>query len=331
MIKDLQLCGLGNGLVDLLYSVEEGVVEGIGLKKGEMRLVESDKQKEVVAKFANHKHSRCSGGSAANSVIAFSQLGGKAAYKTVLGNDELGAFYASEFENMGIILKAEHIEEDPTGTCFVFITPDSERTMHTSLGATGHFSSKHIHEDLIARSEWLYTEGYKFTHPLSTEALFLAVEYAKKHNTKVALTFSDVFVIDLFKDNLQKVVRNCDLIFCNENEAMAYTGASNVEDAFEELKKEVPNLVVTLGAKGSKVFWEGKYYEIPSYPASPIDTTGAGDMFAGCFMYGIITLKDPVQAGHLASLAAAKIVSQIGARYSGELKDLFNDLMKELK
>ncbi len=143
-MKDIQLCGLGNGLVDMQYEVPEAELAQIGLRKGEMLLVESDAQKKVLELYANRQHNRCSGGAAANTVICFTQLGGKSAYKTVLGNDELGQFYAQEFLDLGITLRAEMLDDYPTGTCFVFITPDSERTMHTSLGATAFFAPKHI-------------------------------------------------------------------------------------------------------------------------------------------------------------------------------------------
>ncbi len=330
-MKDIQLFGLGNGLVDIQYEVEETELAELGLKKGEMRLVESEKQRGLLEKYSHRKFNRCSGGAAANTIICFSQLGGKAAYSTVLGKDEFGQFYANEFIELGIELKAEMLDNYPTGTCFVFITPDSERTMHTSLGATAFFGKHNIDETIISRSQWIYAEGYKFTAQSSTEALFYSVELAKKHGTKVSLTFSDVFIIDSFRENLQKVVNQSDLIFCNENEAICYTGKQNVEDAVEALSRECPNVVVTLGGNGSIVKWEGNIYRIPSYPARPVDTTGAGDCFAGGFMYGIITTGNPVIAGHIASAVGARVVSQMGARISGDIKELRDEILSKVK
>ena len=141
MQKDIQLCGMGNGLVDLLVEVEDSVLVELGLRKGEMILVDAEKQKKLVEKFAGQKQVRCSGGSAANSVIAFSALGGKAAYKTVLGDDEMGRFYAKEFEDLGILLKAPLIDVAPTGTCFVLVSPDSERTIAYFLRCNWTFRS----------------------------------------------------------------------------------------------------------------------------------------------------------------------------------------------
>ncbi len=314
MLKDIDLCGLGNGLVDLQYEMPDSDILELGLSKGEMRLVENIDQSGLLKKLEGKDKNICSGGSAANTVIAFTAFGGKAAYKTVLGADEFGYFYKKEFEELNIELISPFIEDEPTGTCIVLISTDSERTMNTSLGATSHFGKEHISEDFISRSRWIYLEGYKFTKDKSTEALFHSAELAKKHNTKIALTFSDVFITEAFKDNLTKIVNMSDLIFCNEAEAKSFTGEKEVANAFYKLCEMVPNVVVTLGGKGSMIMWEKDVYSIPGYPASPIDSTGAGDMFAAGFLYGIIKHHNPKFAGHLASLAGARVVSQLGAR-----------------
>jgi hypothetical protein len=168
-MKDIQLLGLGNGLVDLQYELSDVEFAKLGLRRGEMRLVGDDVQSEILKSLASKPMHRCSGGSAANTIIAFSQLGGKAAYKTVLGDDEFGRFYEQEFKKLGIVLNAQTIPQKATGTCAVLITPDSERTMHTSLAATALFTEANIDEELIKRSEWLYIEGYKFSNPSGTD------------------------------------------------------------------------------------------------------------------------------------------------------------------
>lgn len=318
MSKDIQLCGMGNGLVDIQYSITEEKMQEFGMKKGEMRLIDDSERIRLIKFFENDKHTQCSGGSAANSVIVFKQLGGTASYKTVLGNDKLGKFYADEFHSLDIILKAEFLNTHPTGTCFVFIAPDSERTMLTSLGATAFFAPNHIDEELIARSEWVYLEGYKFSQESSTEAVFRAVELAKKHNTKIAFTFSDVFIIDNFFSKVQKLLPYCDLVFCNENEAKSFTHSNNFEDAAKILFDMTDNVVLTKGPDGSKIKWENKIYDISAVPTNPVDTTGAGDMFAGAFLYGIINEKNPIFAANLASYCSSKIVSQFGARMNAD-------------
>ena len=161
MKKDIQLTGLGNALVDLQYKVEEHELAELDFEKGAMTLVDHDKQREVMKKFSDRIQHKMSGGSAANTVIAFASFGGSAAYKTSLGADELGEYYFKEFEELGIHLHAEQINEDPTGTSFVMITPDSERTLVTALGANTKHKKEHIDDEIIKRSEWIYIEGYK--------------------------------------------------------------------------------------------------------------------------------------------------------------------------
>jgi hypothetical protein len=329
-IKDLQLCGMGNGLVDLQYTISEEKMKDFGMLKGEMRLIDKFERERLLEYFKNERFSRCSGGSAANSVIAFSQLGGSASYKTVLGNDSFGKFYADEFQELGIILKAEFRNDYPTGTCFVFVAPDSERTMLTSLEATAFFGPHNLDEDLIARSEWVYIEGYKFSQISSTEAVFRAVEFAKKYNTKIAFSVSDVFIIDNFYDKVMNLIPDCDLVFCNESEAMALTKTSCFSDACDSLFNQAKNAIITKGPNGSKISWDGKLYEIPAVKTTAIDTTGAGDMFAGAFLYGIINENDPIYAGNLASYCSSRVVSQLGARININFNEIKSNIKKQL-
>ena len=324
--KDIQLCGIGNGLVDLQYEVPHSIITELGLQAGQMTLVDTQSQRRTIDNLAGYKFNRCSGGSAANTVIAFTQLGGKAAYKTVIGNDEPGRFYSGEFEQMGIMLRTQMLESHPTGTCLVLITPDSERTMLTALGASAEFSKSHVDEEIITRSEWLYIEGYKFSQFNSTKAIYEATRIAIAGGTKVAVTFSDVFITELFHNNLLYVAENADLIFCNEAEAKSFTKASDSEEAFRRLEVICPNIVVTYGSKGSKIKWYNQIHDIPAYKAQPIDTTGAGDMFAGAFLYGIFTTKNPLVAGHLASAASARVVSQYGARLNEDIREIRDDI-----
>ncbi len=329
-MKDIELCGLGNGLVDLQFVVTDDDLIKAELQKGAMVLIDVDSRNRLLKDFSHKEYHKVSGGSAANTVIAFAQLGGKGAYKTVLGNDELGNFYAGEFKDLGIVLNTEHIDSAPTGICVVFITPDSERTLYTCLAATAEFGEKHIDEDIIARSEWLYIEGYKFSESHSTDAIFKAVEFAKKHNTKIAVTFSDIFVTELFKDNLMKVVKDSDLVFCNESEALSFTGENNSRDAFDKLCQIGKNVAVTYGAAGSVIKWDGKVYEIPAFSVVPVDTTGAGDSYAGAFLYGIIKKGDPVIAGRLASYISSQIVSQMGPRAKFDMIEALNKVFNEI-
>lgn len=329
-MKDIELCGLGNGLVDLQFMVNDEDLLNAQLKKGAMVLIDIESRNNLLKDFSHKEFHKVSGGSAANTIICFAQLGGKGAYKTVLGKDDFGSFYANEFRELGITLNSEHIDTAPTGICVVFITPDSERTLYTCLAATDDFGIKNINEDIIARSEWLYIEGYKFTNPKSTEAIFKAIEIAKLNNTKIAVTFSDSFITELFNENLTKVVELSDLVFCNETEAISFTNAENSEEAFSKLCQIAKNVAVTFGASGSKIMWEGKLYDIPAYKVSPIDTTGAGDSYAGAFFYGMIKHGDPMISGHLASYISSQIVAQMGPRAKFDMQVARDKVLNEL-
>ncbi|TAL69725.1 MAG: adenosine kinase [Bacteroidetes bacterium] len=312
--KDIDLCGIGNGLLDIQYIVSDDLISKLNINKGEMRLVDSILQKEIIGNMAIPEENRASGGSAANTIIAFSQFGGNAAYNSKLGDDDYGKFYVKEFEDLGIVLHYSNSKIEPTGTCLILISPDSERTMLTNLGASASFGADDLSEELIKRAKWLYIEGYKFSQKSSTEAVFKAIETAIKNETKISLTFSDAFITENFREPLAECVKHSDLIFCNEAEALNFTRTNNFNDAVKILSDKVKNFAVTRGSNGAVVKWKDKIFKIPAYPANPVDSTGAGDIFAAGFFYGIIKYNDPELAGKFGSLAGARIVSQIGPR-----------------
>lgn len=331
MQKDIQLTGIGNALVDIEFEVNDIEIASLNFNKGSMTLVDTDTQLRVLEKLGERSHFKCSGGSAANTIIAFSSFGGKSAYKTMLGLDNFGEFYSSEFRNLGIILDAAYTDLAPTGTCFVLISPDAERTMITSLGATAMHSKIHINDEIIKRSEWIYIEGYKLTDTIGVEVVKHSIDIAKKYNTKIAVTFSDKFIVDVFRADLEYVVENSDLIFCNEVEAMAYSNYNTRDEAINSLFEMDKSIAVTLGSEGAVIKWEGEVYSIPAYSAKAIDTTGAGDMFAGGFFYGITHFGDVIKAGHLASLASSRVVSQLGARLKESHTELKDRILREIK
>jgi sugar/nucleoside kinase (ribokinase family) len=223
----------------------------------------------------------------------------------------------------------------------VLITPNAERTMLTSLSASKEFSLEHLDEELIAQSEWLYLEGYKFSETAGAESVRKSIEIAKKNNTKIAITASDVFIIEFFNEQFMSALKQADLVFCNENEAKLIAKCENSDEAIKIIGKFCPNVAMTKGKDGSKILFNDRYYNFPAFPAFPLtDTTGAGDMFAGAFLYGLMNYEKIVEdgvfnipkrtndnefdkiyfAGRLASKAAATIVTQLGARYDGNLK-----------
>ena len=325
-MKRHHVCGLGNAIVDLIVEVTDKEFDALGFERGTMRLVEADEQKTLLESFASRDPRLVSGGSVGNSTIAIAQLGGKAAFIGVVGDDRYGLHYQGEFSQLGIALGNAVIANQTTGTCVAVITPDAERTMRTCLGVNTHLSGKHIERDrqLIADSAWLFIEGYLFANPeTGQEAIREAVKVAKANGTKVAVTCSEAFIVHVFGHALADVLKQTDLFFCNATEACAAANARDSQEAFQKLKDVVPNCVVTDGPAGAYIRWDGKECHAPAEACEPKDLTGAGDMFAGSFLYGVTHGVDPAVAGKAANRLARAVITQIGARLHSGAKELW--------
>jgi sugar/nucleoside kinase (ribokinase family) len=313
-MKEFKMCGLGNALVDIFLEVSETDFTTLGFERGGMELVDLAEQRKLLDRYQSHEPKLVSGGSVANSTIAFSQLGGSAAFIGCVGDDRYGLFYASEFEELGIDVGNPIIVNESTGTSVCIITPDAERTMRTCLAVSSHLSAKHVEERLIQNSEWLFIEGYVFANPTGQTAIREALRLAKRHGTKIAITCSDAFVPQVFGEPLNEALEQADLFFCNEGEACAISKAGNAQEAFKTLQRKVSSLVVTNGPHGAYIQHDGVEAHVPSFPTEPKDLTGAGDMFAGAFLYGITHGVSPVKAARAASYLSHKVIIQVGAR-----------------
>jgi sugar/nucleoside kinase (ribokinase family) len=314
-MKEFKLCGLGNAVVDIFLEVSESEFASLGFERGGMRLVGLDEQKTLLDRYQKHEPKLVSGGSVANSVIAFSQLGGQAAFIGCVGDDRYGLFYTNEFEELGIDIGNPIIVNEATGTCICLVTPDAERTMRTCLAVSSHLAARHVEERRIANSEWLFIEGYVFANPDTGQtAIRESIRIAKQHGTKIAITCSDAFVVQVFGDALREALKQADLFFCNEGEACAVAGTSTAEEAFKKLGGQIPSVVVTNGPHGAYIRHDGIETHVPSFPTDPKDLTGAGDMFAGAFLYGITHDVSPEKAARRASFLSHKVITQVGAR-----------------
>ncbi len=329
-MRPYQLCGLGNAIVDIFVEVSEEEFSSLGFDRGGMQLVDLPEQTTLLHRYQRHEPKLVSGGSVANSVIAFSQLGGRGAFVGCVGDDRYGLFYVSEFEELGIEIGSPIIVNEATGTCVCLITPDAERTMRTCLAVSSHLSARHVDEERIRNSEWLFIEGYVFANPDTGQtAIKAAVRAARRHGTKIAITCSDAFVVSVFGDALHEALQHTELFFCNESEACAVTGAASAEDAFAKLKDTVPSVVVTNGPQGAYVRHAGVEAHVPAFPCEPKDLTGAGDMFAGSFLYGITHGVPPDHAGRAASFLAQKVITQIGARLHQGTKQVLGGVPRD--
>jgi sugar/nucleoside kinase (ribokinase family) len=327
-MKRFKLCGLGNAIVDIFLQVSEEEFATLGFERGTMRLVEIEEQRVILDRFQKHEPKLVSGGSVANSVIAFSQLGGSAAFIGCVGDDRYGLFYSNEFEELGIDIGNPIIVNEATGTSICIVTPDAERTMRTCLAVASHLSDRHVDEERIKHSEWLFIEGYVFANPATGQtAIREALRIARQHGTKVAITCSEPFIPKVFFQPFQEALRQADLLFCNETEACAITGAANAEQAFAKLADQVPSVVVTNGPHGAYVRHKDTEAHVPSFPCEPKDLTGAGDMFAGVFLYGITHKVSPERAARNAAYLAQKVITQVGARLHSGTRDYWQECM----
>jgi sugar/nucleoside kinase (ribokinase family) len=314
-MKAFQLYGLGNALVDIFIEVSDAEFAALGFERGSMRLTEPAEQKALLEQFADREPRLVSGGSVANSTIAFAQLGGQAAFLGCVGDDRYGLFYETEFAELGVDIGNPILVGQTTGTCACLITPDAERTMRTCLAVSSHLAARHVDEERLKDSEWLFIEGYVFANPQTGQgAIREALRLAGKHGVKVAVTCSEAFIVNLFGDAFAEALGRTDLLFCNASEACAVTGAAGAAEAFARLEGKVPSAVVTDGGNGAYVRHGGVVAHVPAYPCQPVDLTGAGDMLAGAFLYGITHGVAPARAARAACYLARKVITQVGAR-----------------
>lgn len=331
MSKTYDVYSIGNALVDLEFEVNDAFFAEHGIEKGMMTLVDEERQHALVKAIRSHEVKKQSGGSAANTIIAVSQFGGKAYYSCKVANDSMGHFYMHDLEEAGVAsnLKEAELPDGITGKCLVMVTPDAERTMNTYLGITSDFSVNEIDEAALKDATYLYIEGYLITSDNGREAMLEAKRLAEKHDVKVAMTFSDPSMVKYFKPGLEEVIgASVDLLFCNEEEAMLYTGKETLAEAREALKQIAKTFVITQGKNGAMIFDGDTFIDIEPYAVKAIDTNGAGDMFAGAFLYGITHGHTFAQAGKLASLASSRIVTKYGPRLEWhQAQDILNHLV----
>ncbi len=309
----INVYGVGNALVDIQAQVSDDVVTELDFSKGFTTLIDDATQQRVLQRLDGILLTRCAGGSAANTIIGIAQFGGSAAYAGKVADDSIGEFFQKDLRELGVAIEVPPATGQ-SGTCVVLITDDAQRTMLTNLAVSATLSADDIIEDEIRKAEWIYVEGYLFAGD-TLAAARRAVELAVKHNVKVALTVSDPFIVNMCRDELIQLIEGpVDLLFCNLEEARALTGQHDPAKCAAEIHRHATFVALTLGAEGSLLMHDDILTPIEGFPVKPLDTTGAGDMYAAGIMYGITNDLTWKQAGHLASHAAGRVVSQLGAR-----------------
>ncbi len=321
-MQQYDVYGIGNALVDKEFEVEDQFFIDADIEKGFMTLIEPEKQQELVELLTQRYglKKRAGGGSAANSMYALSQFGGKAFFSCKVANDESGHFYVKELGHQNISTNlSSTLEEGVTGRCVVMVTPDAERTMLTALGISQLVSVEELDYDAIRLSEYAYVEGYLVTSSSARAAVLELKDHAKEQGVKFALTFSDPAMVEYFRDGINEFIGDgVDLLFCNEKEAMLWSGKDTLEEACKALEQKAAQFAVTRGARGALLFDGANYIDVAPNAVKAVDTNGAGDMFSGAFLYAITQGMDFATAGRLASLASAKVVSQFGPRLKPE-------------
>ena len=310
--------GIGAALVDTEIKVQDEDLAHMSVDKGMMTLVDQSRQAELLGHLEGHlvKASHASGGSAGNSMIATAQFGGRTFMSCKVADDADGDIYLADLESAGVdhCLNGSRCA-GTTGKCLVLITADAERSMNTYLGISETLSVEELDPDAIAASEYLYIEGYLVTSPTGLAAAVKAREIAEAAGVKTALSFSDPGMVEFFREGMASIVgEGLDLVFCNEAEALQWGDTDSLAVAVEKLKHVARSFVITLGANGAITYDGTEQVNIPPHRVQAVDSNGAGDMFAGAFLYAITRGEDFPTAGRFASLAAGKIVANYGPR-----------------
>ncbi len=321
-MKIYDIYGLGAALVDTEITVDDHNLRTFNIDKGVMTLVDEARQHELMALLDGHliKAKRASGGSAANSIIAAAQFGSRCFYSCKVADDENGRFYLQDLSRAQVAYPACALADTGiTGKCLVMITPDAERTMNTFLGISASLSTADLDLTALAQARFAYIEGYLVTSETGRPAAIALREAAKELGVRTALSLSDPAIVTYFHEGLRAMIGDgVDIVFCNEAEALNFTGASTLEAAFVGLKAIAKTFAVTCGAKGAWVFDGSELQLVASQPVQALDSNGAGDMFAGAFLHGIGRGWSYFDAAAFANRAAGLVVSQFGPRLRPE-------------
>ena len=320
--------GIGNALVDVLsYETDEFLVAH-ALAKGTMTLIDADLAEGLYA--AMGPAVEMSGGSAANTMVGIASLGGRSAFVGRVADDELGKVFAHDIRAAGVEFTTSPARDDvPSGRCLVLVTPDAQRTLHTFLGASAQLGPTDLDLELVASAQVLYLEGYLWDEPDAKDAIRHAARSAHRAGNRVAFTLSDGFCVDRHRaEFLELVEHDVDVLFANEAEIIALYEVGEFDDALQAVREQCEITALTRSEKGAVIVTRDEVHVIDAHPVSHVvDTTGAGDLFAAGFLHGLTHGYDLGTAGRLGALAAAEVISHLGARPERRLAELAGPLL----
>src|ERR1700753_2993733 len=316
--------GIGNAIFDVLVQTDEGFLAAHGMTKGGMALIDEARAASIYRDMG--PATQMSGGSAANTIVGLANLGARAAYVGKVKDDEIGRFYVHDIRASKVAFDTKPASSGPaTGCSYILVTPDGERTMNTYLGAAQDLTPADIEPAQIEAATFVYLEGYLWDPKSAKEAFVKAADIAHGAGRQVALTLSDAFCVDRYRDEFLELMRKgtVDLIFANEAELRSLYQTSDFDTALKQLQKDTKLGVVTRSEKGCVVASKDGVISVPASPIEKVvDTTGAGDLFAAGFLFGLVRNAGFENAGKLGALAAAEVIQHIGARPQVSLKEL---------
>jgi sugar/nucleoside kinase (ribokinase family) len=316
--------GIGNAIFDVLVQADESFLSAHGMTKGGMALIDEARAAAIYRDMG--PATEMSGGSAANTIVGVANLGARAAYVGKVRDDQIGRLYTHDIRAAGVAFETTPATDGPaTGCSYILVTPDGERTMNTYLGAAQELMAGDIDAAQIAASSVVYLEGYLWDPKTAKEAFVKAATIAHGAGRQVALTLSDSFCVDRYRDEFLDLMRKrtVDLVFANEAELHSLYQTSDFDTALGQLRADTKLGVVTRSEKGCVVASADGVIAVPAFPIEKmVDTTGAGDLFAAGFLFGLVRGAGHENAGRLGALAAAEVIQHIGARPQVSLKEL---------
>jgi sugar/nucleoside kinase (ribokinase family) len=319
----VDVLALGNAIVDVLSHVDDAVIDGLPVNKGGMTLIGAVEAQDLYGTLGPGVE--CSGGSAANTVVGAAMLGVRTAFVGRVRDDQLGEVFTHDIRAAGVRFDTAPATDGPeTAVCMVMVTPDAHRTMCTHLGASIELGPDDVDEALVRDSAVLYLEGYLWDPPGAREAMRRAIHIAKDEGRAVALSLSDPFAVDRHRaDFLDLVDNDVDILFANEHELTSLYGTDDLDRAFNEVMPLVKVAACTRGEHGAVIVGDGETHVIPAEPAGQVvDTTGAGDLFAAGFLAGWTQGRNLHDCGRMGAVAAAEVISHLGARPEADLRAL---------
>ena len=311
MTKTLQVLGIGHALVDIIAPCEESLLAEFSLVKGAMRLTSAEEAAALYEKMGPAVET--SGGSAANTCAGIASLGGRAGFAGKVGRDQFASVFAHDIRSIGVSFhRGKSDSENPTGRCLILITPDGERTLNTNLGAAAEFAEADLDHDAIQSAQIVYLEGYLFDPPAARKAFFTAADFARGNGAKVAFTLSDPFCVDRHREAFRTFIRErVDIVFANEKELLSLYP----DEACAAIRTECDLAAITRSEKGSVILHGDVSIKVPAVAIQKlVDATGAGDLYAAGFIFGLGSGRDLETCARLGSLAASEVVTQVGPR-----------------